>query len=228
MNALMLALFAFVGTHLLMSHPLRALLVKVLGEKAFLGVYSLVSFATLGWAAIAYREAPVGRYLWTPSEWVWTAATIIMLLASILLAGSLVGNPALPGATVAGGRQPRGVFAITRHPMMWSFILWAIIHFAVSPRPAVFVVSLAVAALALIGSIGQDAKKLRLQGAPWRDWMGRTAFVPFSGQLSGRIGWGQANPGAIALVGGLVLWLAATWAHPYLGAPIVGAFRWII
>ncbi len=44
---LALATFAFVGTHLLMSHPLRAGLVARLGERGFAGVYSLVAFATL-------------------------------------------------------------------------------------------------------------------------------------------------------------------------------------
>ena len=45
---------AFVGLHFMMSHPLRAGLVGRLGENGFLGVYSLVSFATLGWAIAAF------------------------------------------------------------------------------------------------------------------------------------------------------------------------------
>lgn len=38
---LLIAATAFVGTHFLMSHPLRAPLVSRLGEKGFLGLYSL-------------------------------------------------------------------------------------------------------------------------------------------------------------------------------------------
>ena len=33
---------AFVGTHFLMSHPLRSPMVSALGERGFAGVYSLV------------------------------------------------------------------------------------------------------------------------------------------------------------------------------------------
>ena len=46
---LALASAAFVGTHFLMSHPLRASMVGALGEKGFAGVYTLVSLATFGW-----------------------------------------------------------------------------------------------------------------------------------------------------------------------------------
>ena len=46
---LLIAATAFVGTHFLMSHPLRAPLVSRLGEKGFLGLYSLVAAATLIW-----------------------------------------------------------------------------------------------------------------------------------------------------------------------------------
>ena len=44
---LVLASAAFVGTHFLMSHPLRAPMVKALGERGFGLVYIVVSFVTL-------------------------------------------------------------------------------------------------------------------------------------------------------------------------------------
>lgn len=47
------ATLGFVGTHLLMSHPLRAGLVARLGERGFAGAYSIVAFATLGWMILA-------------------------------------------------------------------------------------------------------------------------------------------------------------------------------
>ena len=71
-------------------------------------------------------------------------ATLIMLVGSILFMGSLIGNPAMPapGAAKAAQAAPRGVFAITRHPMMWSFGLWALAHILVFPQPAQIVISL--------------------------------------------------------------------------------------
>ncbi len=230
MTELTVALLAFLGTHLAMSHPLRAPLVATVGTAAFQGLYSLVAFATLGWAAWAFWRAPTGAWLWQPGDGLWALATLLMFAASVLLVGSLIGNPALPdprGKTLA--MQPaRGVFAITRHPMMWSFALWSVSHALVSPRPEVLMSSAAIAFLALVGAAGQDHKKRVLMGAAWADWQGRTAFVPFAGQFAGRIGWAAAWPGPIALAGGTVLWLGATWAHPWMGAPYAGLWRYIL
>ena len=43
MTMVILAGIAFLGTHFLLSHPLRAPLVARVGEQAFLGLYSLVA-----------------------------------------------------------------------------------------------------------------------------------------------------------------------------------------
>ncbi|MFX7922504.1 NnrU family protein, partial [Acinetobacter baumannii] len=51
LTLLALASASFVATHFLLSHPLRAPLVKALGAGGFMGVYSLVAFGTLGWMA---------------------------------------------------------------------------------------------------------------------------------------------------------------------------------
>ena len=55
---LIAANIAFVGTHFAMSHPLRAPMVKALGAGGFTAAYSLVSLATLGWVAFAFKAAP--------------------------------------------------------------------------------------------------------------------------------------------------------------------------
>ena len=218
MIQLTLALTAFVGTHLLMSHQLRAGMVARLGDNGFQIIYSLVSFATLGWAAYAFREAPLGALLWNVGDALNIAATAIMFIASVLLAGSFIGNPALPqpGADKLAMQQPSGVFAITRHPMMWSFALWSLAHVLVSPRPAVLILSGAVAFLALGGAAGQDVKKAKLMGDAWNGWVARTSFMP-------KPAW----PGRTALIGGTLIWLAATWAHPIAGAPTAGIWMWL-
>ena len=102
------ALVAVVGTHMLMAHPLRAPMVARLGAGGFTGVYSLVSLATLVWVVAAFRDAPVGTPLWMPGDALYALATLIMLAASILLAGSFIGNPALPqpGADALAAKAP--------------------------------------------------------------------------------------------------------------------------
>ena len=213
LGALALASAAFVGTHFAMSHPLRPPMVRVLGESGFAIVYALISIVLL-WAMSRYYgpasvESP--GTLWNAGQAGWIAATILMWLGSILFVGSLKRNPAFPtgGRIVTHIGAARGVFAITRHPMMWGFAIWALVHAMVLPTAASLVVSGAIAILALGGAAGQDAKKAGIIGDPWRDWVGRTSFLPF--------GRGFASPGGFALIGGTLLWLAATWAHGALG-----------
>jgi uncharacterized membrane protein len=211
--ALELASAAFVGSHLLMSHPLRPRLVGALGERGFAILYSLLSFALLYAMSRFYgpatAEAP--EPLWNAGQAGWIVATVLMWIGSILFVGSLRRNPAFPtgGKPATSIGAARGVFAITRHPMMWGFAIWAIVHAIVLPTLASLTISATVGFLALVGAAGQDRKKARLVGEPWRDWMRRTSFLPF--------GRGIASPGGFALLGGTLLWLAATWAHGALG-----------
>jgi uncharacterized membrane protein len=78
-----------VGTHFLLSHPLRRPLVARLGEAGFAALYSLVAFATLGATVWAYLRAPVTTPWWDAGDGLWAVATAAMLVASVLLMGSL-------------------------------------------------------------------------------------------------------------------------------------------
>jgi uncharacterized membrane protein len=212
---LTLSALLFVGLHFLMSHPLRAGLVSRVGEGPFRGIYSLVALVTFG--AMIYFYDVIGDEppLWPVEEWQWAAATLLMWLGSILFVGSFVGNPALPGARVPSGLAPKGVFAITRHPMMWGFALWAIVHLMVIATPKALMFDGAIILLALVGSAMQDRKKQARMGDRWHQWSTQTAFVPFTR--------GLASPGLFAFVGGTVLLLIATWLHPMPAGP----WRWI-
>ena len=213
MTMLIMASAAFVGTHFLMSHPLRAVMVNALGEKGFAGAYTIVSLLTFGWMIWAYpaasAEAP--QPLWDAGRWGWIVATLLMWLGSVLFMGSLRRNPALPrpGRPIQRIDEPNGVYSITRHPMMWGFALWAIVHAIVHPTPASLVLSFTIAFLALVGAALQDGKKAALLGEVWRDWQSKTSFIPY--------GRGFKSADAFALVTGTILWLAATWAHGALG-----------
>ena len=220
--SLALATFAFVGTHVLLSHPLRAGLVARLGERGFTIVYSLVALATFAWMVVAWRAGSDDGALWIAPLWWWPFASGLMLIASILLAGALVGNPAFPrpGAAPRPIPGPRGIYAITRHPMNTSFMLWALVHASLSGSPRNLIVAAGIMVLALFGSIGQDRKKSRLLGEVWRDWKGRTSFVPFGALLAGKVRWRNAIPGAVALIGGTIFWALATSWHAPLVSPL--------
>ena len=220
---LVLASFAFVGTHFLMSHPLRAPMVARLGEKGFAGIYSLVSLLTFGWMIWAYGPASAEepQPLWDAGRVGFGIATVLMWLGSVLFVGSLRRNPAFPspGKPITEIGEAQGVFAITRHPMMWGFALWAATHAIINPTAASLVLCAAIAFLALVGAAAQDAKKLKLIGPVWQDWQSRTSFVPY--------GRGLKSADGFALIGGTLLWLGATWAHEALGGRPAGVWAFL-
>ena len=221
---LVTACATFIGTHFLMSHPLRAPMVARLGANGFLGLYSLVSLATFGWMIWAFKNAPTGETLWPASTAIWVGASVLTLLAAIFYCGSMIRNPALPnpnpdaGAALAG-KVPSGMFLVTRHPMMWSFALWGVGHILVAPRTDNFIFVGAIIFMALAGSWAQEAKKEAALGDGWRAWQAKTSFIPRFSQLP-RIGWRL-------WLAGLALWLAATWAHNFFGAYGAGIYRWL-
>ena len=212
-----LLLFAilFVGTHFLLSHPLRGPLVRSMGERPFQGLYSVVALRTFGLMVYFYdkcgREPPA---LWVSGDVAWIVGTILMWIASILFVGSFLGNPALLGSPGPRG-GPTGVLAITRHPMMWSFAIWAGVHLMILGTAKALIFDASIIILALGGASAQDSKKARMMGEDWHDWTAQTAFVPFTR--------GLAYPGTVALIGGTLLFLIATRLHPIPA----GIWRWI-
>ena len=211
---------AFVGTHFAMSHPLRAPMVKALGAGGFQAAYSVVSFAALAWVYFAFKAAPSAD-LPGSGEAGWIAATIITLPAMILLAGSLIGNPALPTpmAEAQARAEPKGVFKVTRHPMMWGIGLWALSHLILFWSTRTMVTALAMGILALVGAKLQDAKKEALMGPAWAEWESKTSYGPRWGRL--------LSVGAMPLGVGLVLWLGASWLHLNAAGIPAGVWKWL-
>lgn len=211
---------AFVGSHFAMSHPLRAPLVKALGAGGFTLAYTVVSFATLGWVAHAFTNSDAVD-LPGSGEAGWIAATVITWFAMVLLAGSLIGNPALPTpmAEAQARAEPKGVFRVTRHPMMWGIGLWALSHMVLFWSTRTMITAFAMGVLALVGSKLQDGKKAALMGAAWGEWSSRTSYWPRLGQVF--------SVGAVPLVAGTVLWLVASWIHLWHAGIPAGVWKWV-
>ena len=221
---LAVAMAAFVASHELLSHPLRAPLVARLGEKGFALVYIVVAFATLGWGVELWRDIPKTK-LWDTPAGLYGPMLAAMLLAFILFVGSVAApNPAMmPG--VKG--PPRGMQRITRHPMMWSMAIWAGVHILMTADPRTIVLAGGVGVLALFGTAAQDGKK-RAQNPAYAAHMARTSHIPFMAIAGGRQPLSAVWPGLVPVLGGLALWLLILWAHPMLiGVPAAawGYFR---
>jgi len=218
--SLAFGMVTFVGTHLLLSHPLRAGMIRQFGEGGFMVAYSLVSLVTFSWAAISFGQAAAAPQLWDGQALVpWVLACGLTVVATALFLASLIGNPALPGIDVSdlSTRLPKGVFKVTRHPMMAAFALWGIAHILVAPSPRTIILAGGITALAIIGSRGQDRKKLALHGQDWRTWMTRTSFLPQPSAFS-QLGlfWVAAVP----------VWLLLTWLHLRFAYIPAGLWLW--
>ena len=214
------ASIAFVGTHFALSHPLRAPILGRIGEGPFLGLYSLVAFATLGWMVLAFRAAPPVD-LPGSGEIGWIVATVLTLPALLLFLGSLRGNPAFPNPAAAKPipRAPTGVFAVTRHPMMWGFALWGLSHIVLWWSWRTVIVGATIMFLALVGAHLQDRKKAALMDEGWRAWARQTTYRPQWGHLF-----------AVGPLQGLIavaLWLAITYGHIHAAGTRAGIWRWI-
>ncbi|WP_379922908.1 NnrU family protein [Erythrobacter sp. R86502] len=218
--SLIAANIAFVGTHFVMSHPLRAPLVKALGAGGFQIAYVAVSFATLAWVYFAFLASPPADLPGSGTIG-WIAATIITWPAMVLLAGSFIGNPALPTpmAEAQARAEPARVFKVTRHPMMWGIGLWALSHMALFWSTRTMVTALAMGILALVGARLQDTKKEALMGDAWAAWESRTSYWPRWGVL--------LRVGAVPLIAGTALWLAGSWLHLWRAGIPAGVWRWI-
>jgi len=217
---LIAACIAFVGTHFALSHPLRAPLVGMLGEKGFMALYSVVALACLYWMGEGFKAAsPV--LLGGSGTIGWIVASVLTVIAMVLLLGSFRANPALPapGAEkVAATREPSGAFMVTRHPMMWGFALWAIAHIVLWWSWRTNILALAILILALLGAHLQDRKKEALMGEAWASWEAKTSYWPRWSKL--------LSAGWVLWVAALVAWFVFTWMHMRLAGIPAGAWRW--
>jgi uncharacterized membrane protein len=219
MPSLPIAMVLFVGGHVLLSAPpLRRRLVGVLGEKPFLGVYSLIMAGCLVWAVRAYGAAEP-TLLWTPAPWTRWLAVAGTWPAFVLLAAALmtpnptsVGGERLYDSRAGGDGDPApGVFRITRHPMMWGITLWALLHLLGNGDLPSLIFFGGLAVLSALGPVHIDARRR------WADPEGYarlTAEAPFWPW-----GRGWVSPGAIGwpkLAVGSGLWAVFLGAHGWL------------
>ena len=117
MTLLILGLIIFLGVHSLrvFAEGTRTALVAKLGANGYKGVYSvlsLVGFVLIVQGYAAARLDPVP--LWTPMFWARHLASLLTLVALILVAAAYV---------------PRnGLKARLRHPMVLGVKVWALAH----------------------------------------------------------------------------------------------------
>ena len=216
---------AFLLTHFVMSSTsMRPGLVGVLGENGFLGVYSLVAFATLGAMIWVYMSAPRIDYFWFPNPDLYWVPKVLVAIASVLLVGSfMVKNPTqvgLDGVLADESFEPQGMLRITRHPLQWAICLWAVSHLVANGDVVSVAFFATFAILSGFGTVLMDRKKAAKRGEHWQSYAAVTSNVPFLAILQGRNKL-VVKEWVLPLVVGVVLYLAMYFGHEWLsGVPI--------
>lgn len=218
------AALAFVGVHILTSTPVRAALVKRLGEVGFAGFFSLISAALIGWLIWAKSAAPL-ETLWDPAPWTRQIPFALMPLAFILIVFALTNRGAPMGGKegkIAARDPAPGFLKVTRHPMFWGIALWAGSHIPANGDKASVYFFGAFVVLALIGMPLQDKKKEELHGAAWGPFALRTSIIPFLAAIQGRSGlkWSDISWWRVLL--GLALFVGFVFGHEFvIGVPVL-------
>ena len=220
------AAFLLASHYGISSTPLRGWLVARLGERAYLGLYSLIALGAIVWVIAAYARAPYIE-LWPTPGWLAWVPLIVMPFALVLaVSGLSTLNPTAVGApdTLDRAEPVRGIFRVTRHPFMWSVGLWAGAHIIANGDLAGLVLFATFGTLALLGTLLIDRKFAARRGADWQRFAAASSNLPFAAILVGRQRFVFAEIGWWRIALALVVYVALLGAHPWLfGASPIGA-----
>lgn len=220
MLQLTLAVLVFLATHIVLSStPLRGRIVGRIGEKAFLGLYSLIALLAIVWMSIAYAQAPQYQHLWLPGPGLRHLPLLLMPLVFILLAAGLTAkNPTAVQGEDALDRQDavQGILRITRHPVQWAIVLWAALHILANGDLASLVFFGGFLLLAAAGPLLIDRKLAAAQGARWERFAATTSNLPFAAVLQGRQRLALAEIGWRPVIIGLAVYALMLALHPWL------------
>ena len=217
MERLALAAAVFLLTHYVASTPLRGVLVRAIGEDRYLGLYTAVSFLTLGWLVWAYARAPYSS-VWLGDEFKPWAVAIMPVALVLVACGVTTRNPSAvkQAGALRSMAEPVGILRVTRHPVMWGIALWALVHLIARGDTASILLFGSFLLLSLSGTVLIDARKGRTLGVEWKRFADVTSNVPFAAILGGRNRFRFEEIGWRRVLLGLALYAALLLAHPWL------------
>lgn len=202
------ALLIFLAAHSIPARPaVRGRFVAVLGERTYLLLYSILSLALLAWLISAAVRAPVVP-LWPTELWSYHLALALMLPACWLLVGGLTLPNPLSVSLSRRSFDPNrpGLAGLVRHPVMWGFALWALVHAIANGDLVSLIMFGGFLAFSLAGMALLDRRRKRQLGEEWnrlqqggRRWSGNQLLITFGG--------------------GTLLYLALLALHPLLIGP---------
>ena len=190
MTEFLLALSVFLLAHAIPPLPaIRGKLVGILGRGAYLILYSALSLVLIAWLVSAAIRAP-HLPLWHPESWHAAIPVVVMpVVLWLLIAGLVEPNPlsvSIRGTDAATAPGP--VAVVTRHPVLWGFLLWAVAHIPPTGDLVALILFGGMALLAVAGMFALDRRARKRLGAErWTKLAASAPLVPFAGASRGSI-----------------------------------------
>jgi uncharacterized membrane protein len=177
----------FVVTHLGLSHdPIRRGLVDTIGEWPFRGLYSLVSFLTLGPAAVLWwQNRHLGAVLWELPFWTERIIAGVLVFFGLFLLFQLLATPS-PASMMPAKAEARGILRVTRHPMNMGLAFWGLAHLLANGTVGDVAFFGSFVVVGIIGPYHLDARHKRNKGEEFTEFCKQTSVLPFGAILRGR------------------------------------------
>lgn len=207
------------------SSGLRGRLVAMIGEKAYIGVYSVVSIVLFVLLVRAYNAIVPTDLLWPTYDWLRVIPLLVMPAALFLLIGGLViRNPTTVGVVLNEGEEVpvTGVMRVSRHPVQSAILLWALSHLLVNGDAASLIFFGSIALVSGYGMLLIDRRKQEVFGPRWESFRHATSVLPFAAILSGRQTFSISEIGWLTPVLALVAFVALWWGHLWVSGVPVG------
>lgn len=219
MADLILTLLVFAAFHMIPAFaPVRRVLIGAIGKAPYIVGYSMISLGLLGWVGIAYSQAEYVP-VWEQAYWMRWVPVALMIPACMLLVGALTHANPLSVSVRSEPFNPDkpGIVSITRHPLIWALVLWAVAHMVPNGDGASLLMFGFFAVIGLAGPASLDAKAKRTLGEErWAELAGPTSSVPLLAVLLGRTKIDWANVLCQPLIGGMVLYGILMGGHLFV------------
>jgi uncharacterized membrane protein len=203
---------------------IRTRLVSKIGENGFRIFYAVLSVLALVMLARAW-EAAVAMPLWVAPAWLRLMLALIMLPAFLFFVAGFLRNPTAVGGEAMAGQQIRGIQRITRHPMLWSFALWALVHVLGNGDLASVIFFGTFAISAFIGMPSIDRKLAVRDPELAAKLRAETSILPFGAIMAGRNRLVLAEIGWLAPLLAVIGWAAMLHFHTrFFGVPALLPF----
>ena len=223
-----LALWAilFVAQHLgVPSSGLRPRLVGAMGEKGYLGLYSVASIVVIVLLIRAYAATTPGPLLWPTYELLrWVPLVLMPVALWLVIGGLLKPNPTMVGVVLEDGKEVpvHGVLRVTRHPVQCGILLWALGHLVANGDLPSLVFFGSLALTSGFGMVLIDRRRKDALGDSWEAFRNATSLLPFAAILSGRQSMKAAEIGWLAPALAAIAFLALWWGHVWVAGTPVG------